>query len=113
MYCMTQMVRQISASLLFPLCSMVCAETLNSLAFDDLFASVTFLLRNSPGSIFITSYHKRRYFLIHLIFGLMMRIHLSFTICFDSFLYLLIRLPNNVQWGSPDVKMGLEVCETS
>lgn len=31
----------------------------DSNAFDDLFATVTFLLRNSPGSIFITSYHNR------------------------------------------------------
>ncbi|TKY70299.1 Methyltransferase protein 23 [Spatholobus suberectus] len=31
----------------------------DSNAFDNLFATVTFLLRNSPGSIFITSYHNR------------------------------------------------------
>ncbi|RHN69965.1 putative lysine methyltransferase, S-adenosyl-L-methionine-dependent methyltransferase [Medicago truncatula] len=31
----------------------------DSNAFDDLFATVTFLLQNSPGSIFITSYHNR------------------------------------------------------
>ncbi|WJX61186.1 hypothetical protein P8452_46303 [Trifolium repens] len=31
----------------------------DSNAFDDLFATVTFSLRNSPGSIFITSYHNR------------------------------------------------------
>ncbi|XP_045818061.1 probable methyltransferase-like protein 23 isoform X2 [Trifolium pratense] len=31
----------------------------DSNAFDDLFATVTFLLRNSPGSTFITSYHNR------------------------------------------------------
>ncbi|KAJ0041523.1 hypothetical protein Pint_28551 [Pistacia integerrima] len=30
-------------------------------AFDDLFASLTFLLKNSPGSVFITTYHNRRY----------------------------------------------------
>ncbi|MCI18328.1 methyltransferase-like protein 23-like, partial [Trifolium medium] len=34
----------------------------DSNAFDDLLATVTFLLRNSPGSTFITSYHNRRYF---------------------------------------------------
>ncbi|XP_070670937.1 uncharacterized protein [Malus domestica] len=28
-------------------------------AFDDLFATVTFLLQNSPGSVFITTYHNR------------------------------------------------------
>ncbi|XP_050241696.1 uncharacterized protein LOC126690548 isoform X2 [Quercus robur] len=28
-------------------------------AFDDLFATVKFLLQNSPGSVFITSYHNR------------------------------------------------------
>ncbi|XP_062144205.1 uncharacterized protein LOC133851687 isoform X1 [Alnus glutinosa] len=28
-------------------------------AFDDLFATVTFLLENSPGSVFITTYHNR------------------------------------------------------
>ncbi|KAM0945369.1 putative lysine methyltransferase, S-adenosyl-L-methionine-dependent methyltransferase [Dioscorea sansibarensis] len=27
--------------------------------FDDLFATVTFLLRHSPGSVFITTYHNR------------------------------------------------------
>ncbi|KAJ1403906.1 S-adenosyl-L-methionine-dependent methyltransferase [Sesbania bispinosa] len=31
----------------------------DSNAFDDLFATVTFLLQNSPGSTFITSYHNR------------------------------------------------------
>ncbi|KAH1163427.1 hypothetical protein AAZX31_01G150700 [Glycine max] len=31
----------------------------DSKAFDNLFATVTFLLRNSPGSTFITSYHNR------------------------------------------------------
>ncbi|QHN84684.1 Methyltransferase-like protein [Arachis hypogaea] len=31
----------------------------DSNAFDDLFATVTFLLQNSPGSSFITSYHNR------------------------------------------------------
>lgn len=31
----------------------------DSNAFDDLFATVTFLLRNSPGSVFVTSYHNR------------------------------------------------------
>ena len=36
------------------------------LAFDNLFATVTFLLQNSPGSIFITSYHNRRYFSFYL-----------------------------------------------
>ncbi|KAG5534548.1 hypothetical protein RHGRI_022610 [Rhododendron griersonianum] len=29
------------------------------LAFDDLFATVAFLLQNSPGSVFITTYHNR------------------------------------------------------
>ncbi|XP_058180666.1 uncharacterized protein LOC131299108 isoform X3 [Rhododendron vialii] len=28
-------------------------------AFDDLFATVAFLLQNSPGSVFITTYHNR------------------------------------------------------
>ncbi|RZB78875.1 Methyltransferase-like protein 23 [Glycine soja] len=32
----------------------------DSNAFDNLFATVTFLFRNSPGSTFITSYHNRR-----------------------------------------------------
>ncbi|KAL2988295.1 hypothetical protein AAZX31_11G078400 [Glycine max] len=31
----------------------------DSNAFDNLFATVTFLFRNSPGSTFITSYHNR------------------------------------------------------
>jgi len=29
--------------------------------FDDLFATVTFLLENSSGAVFITTYHNRRY----------------------------------------------------
>ncbi|KAI8566681.1 hypothetical protein RHMOL_Rhmol02G0061000 [Rhododendron molle] len=31
-------------------------------AFDDLFATVAFLLQNSPGSVFMTTYHNRRSF---------------------------------------------------
>lgn len=30
-------------------------------AFDDLFATVAFLLQSSPSSVFITTYHNRRY----------------------------------------------------
>ncbi|KAG2648100.1 hypothetical protein PVAP13_1NG050800 [Panicum virgatum] len=33
----------------------------DSANFDNLFATVTFLLENSPGSVFITTYHNRRY----------------------------------------------------
>nr|XP_043606946.1 methyltransferase-like protein 23 isoform X4 [Erigeron canadensis] len=33
----------------------------DSCAFDNLFATVKFLLENSPGSVFITSYHNRSY----------------------------------------------------
>ncbi|KAL9267585.1 Histone-arginine methyltransferase METTL23-like protein [Drosera capensis] len=32
----------------------------DSSAFDNLFCTVTFLLQNSPGSVFITTYHHRR-----------------------------------------------------
>ncbi|XP_057962622.1 uncharacterized protein LOC131154113 [Malania oleifera] len=31
----------------------------NTSAFDDLFATVTFLLQSSPGSVFVTTYHNR------------------------------------------------------
>lgn len=30
-------------------------------AFDDLFATVAFLLQSNPSSVFITTYHNRRY----------------------------------------------------
>ncbi|CAL5024393.1 unnamed protein product [Urochloa decumbens] len=33
----------------------------DSANFDDLFATVTFLLEKSPGAVFITAYHNRRY----------------------------------------------------
>ncbi|EMS60119.1 hypothetical protein TRIUR3_02077 [Triticum urartu] len=33
----------------------------DSAKFDDLFATVTFLLENSPGAVFITTYHNRRF----------------------------------------------------
>jgi hypothetical protein len=33
----------------------------DSAKFDDLFATVSFLLENSPGAMFITTYHNRRF----------------------------------------------------
>ncbi|KAF8012691.1 hypothetical protein BT93_I0756 [Corymbia citriodora subsp. variegata] len=35
------------------------ADVLYETTFDDLFATVSFLLQNSPGSVFITTYHNR------------------------------------------------------
>lgn len=51
------------------------------LAFDDLFATVTFLLRNSPESTFITSYHNRRYFPFSGMLELVKQFSLKSTLC--------------------------------
>ncbi|XP_027360235.1 methyltransferase-like protein 23 isoform X2 [Abrus precatorius] len=58
----------------------------DSNAFDDLFATVTFLLRNSPESIFITSYHNRSGH--HLIEFLMVKWGLKCLKLLDGFSFL-------------------------
>ncbi|KAI4314718.1 hypothetical protein L6164_027598 [Bauhinia variegata] len=58
----------------------------DSNAFDDLFASVTFLLQNSPGSTFITSYHNRSGH--HLIEFLMVKWGLKCVKLLDGFSFL-------------------------
>ncbi|KAL7235946.1 hypothetical protein ACSBR1_019262 [Camellia fascicularis] len=54
--------------------------------FDDLFATVTFLLQNSPGSVFITTYHNRSEH--HLIEFLMAKWGLKCTKLLDGFLFM-------------------------
>lgn len=55
-------------------------------AFDDLFATVKFLLQNSPGSVFITSYHNRSGH--HLIEFLMVKWGLKCVKLLDGFSFL-------------------------
>ncbi|KAF7809622.1 methyltransferase-like protein 23 isoform X1 [Senna tora] len=71
----------------------------DSNAFDDLFATVTFLLQNSPGSIFITSYHNRSGH--HLIEFLMVKWGLKCVKLLDGFSFLppckASKLSDNIQ----------------
>ncbi|KAI9166134.1 hypothetical protein LWI28_026798 [Acer negundo] len=55
-------------------------------AFDDLFATVTCLLENSPGSVFITTYHNRSGH--HLIEFLMVKWRLKCVKLLDGFSFL-------------------------
>uniref|UniRef100_A0A6N2N3W8 Methyltransferase-like protein 23 n=1 Tax=Salix viminalis TaxID=40686 RepID=A0A6N2N3W8_SALVM len=55
-------------------------------AFDDLFATVTFLLQNSPGSVFITTYHNRSGH--HLIEFLMLKWGLKCVKLIDAFSFM-------------------------
>ncbi|KAL5557510.1 hypothetical protein UlMin_039746 [Ulmus minor] len=55
-------------------------------AFDDLFATVTFLLQNSPGSVFITTYHNRSGH--HLIEFLMVKWGLKCLRLLDGFSFM-------------------------
>ncbi|KAL6222235.1 hypothetical protein ACLB2K_005627 [Fragaria x ananassa] len=55
-------------------------------AFDDLFATVAYLLQNSPGSVFITTYHNRSGH--HLIEFLMVKWGLKCTSLLDAFSFM-------------------------
>lgn len=55
-------------------------------AFDDLFATVAFLLQNSPGSVFITTYHNRSGH--HLIEFLMVKWGLKCVKLLDGFSFM-------------------------
>ncbi|XP_021815948.1 methyltransferase-like protein 23 isoform X2 [Prunus avium] len=64
-------------------------------AFDDLFATVTFLLQCSPGSVFITTYHNRRKHFVcimcsghHLIEFLMVKWGLKCVKLLDAFSFM-------------------------
>ncbi|XP_048231084.1 probable methyltransferase-like protein 23 isoform X2 [Ricinus communis] len=57
-----------------------------SSAFDDLFATVTFLLQKSPGSVFITTYHNRSGH--HLIEFLMVKWGLKCVKLLDGFSFM-------------------------
>ncbi|KAL5752422.1 hypothetical protein ACOSQ2_022929 [Xanthoceras sorbifolium] len=54
--------------------------------FDDLFATMTFLLENSPGSVFITTYHNRSGH--HLLEFLMVKWRLKCVKLLDGFSFL-------------------------
>ncbi|XP_077221260.1 putative methyltransferase family protein isoform X2 [Tasmannia lanceolata] len=54
--------------------------------FDDLFTTVTFLLQNSPGSVFLTTYHNQSGH--HLIEYLMMKWGLKCTKLLDAFSFM-------------------------
>ncbi|KAI3845628.1 hypothetical protein MKW92_049571 [Papaver armeniacum] len=54
--------------------------------FDNLFTTVTFLLQNTPGSVFITSYHNRSGH--HLIEYLMVKWSLKCTKLLDAFSFM-------------------------
>ncbi|RCV05783.1 hypothetical protein SETIT_1G110300v2 [Setaria italica] len=58
----------------------------DSANFDDLFATVTFLLENSPGAVFITTYHNRSGH--HLIEFLMVKWGLKCLKLLDGFSFL-------------------------
>nr|KJB40121.1 hypothetical protein B456_007G047700 [Gossypium raimondii] len=68
-------------------------------AFDDLFATVTFLLQSNPGSVFITTYHNRSGH--HLIEFLMVKWGLKCVKLLDGFSLLpsdkAARLSGNIQ----------------
>ncbi|KAH9710817.1 putative methyltransferase family protein [Citrus sinensis] len=55
-------------------------------AFDDLFATITYLLQSSPGSVFITTYHNRSGH--HLIEFLMVKWGLKCVKLVDGFSFL-------------------------
>lgn len=55
-------------------------------AFDNLFATVAFLLRNSPGSVFVTTYHNRSGH--HLIEFLMVKWGLKCVKLLDGFSFM-------------------------
>ncbi|XP_038883268.1 methyltransferase-like protein 23 isoform X2 [Benincasa hispida] len=68
-------------------------------AFDDLFSTVAFLLQNSPGSIFITTYHNRSGH--HLIEFLMVKWGLKCEKLVDGFAFMpsqkAAKLSGNIQ----------------
>ncbi|CAK9177190.1 unnamed protein product [Ilex paraguariensis] len=55
-------------------------------AFDDLFATVAFILQNSPGSVFMTTYHNRSGH--HLIEFLMVKWGLKCVKLLDGFSFM-------------------------
>ncbi|KAL9264798.1 Histone-arginine methyltransferase METTL23-like protein [Drosera capensis] len=71
----------------------------DSSAFDNLFSTVTFLLQNSPGSVFITTYHNRSGH--HLIEFLMVKWGLKCIKLIDGFSFIpphkASRLGGNIQ----------------
>ncbi|GKV44115.1 hypothetical protein SLEP1_g51334 [Rubroshorea leprosula] len=83
----------------------------DSSAFDDLFATVTFLLQSSPGSVFITTYHNRSGH--HLIEFLMVKWGLKCVKLLDGFSFLppykASRLSGNIQLA--EIMLDLEDAE--
>ncbi|XP_031402805.1 methyltransferase-like protein 23 isoform X2 [Punica granatum] len=70
-------------------------------AFDDLFATVSFLLQNSPSSVFITTYHNRSGH--HLIEFLMVKWGLKCAKLFDGFSIL---PPNKASGISGNIQLA-------
>ncbi|KAJ6929779.1 hypothetical protein NC652_013608 [Populus alba x Populus x berolinensis] len=70
-------------------------------AFDDLFATVTFLLQNSPGSVFITTYHNRSGH--HLIEFLMLKWGLKCVKLIDVFSFM---PPNKASGLSGNIQLA-------
>ncbi|XP_019054485.1 PREDICTED: methyltransferase-like protein 23 isoform X2 [Nelumbo nucifera] len=75
--------------------------------FDDLFATVTFLLQNSPGSVFVTTYHNRSGH--HLIEYLMVKWGLRCTRLLDAFSFLPSSKASNLSGNIQLVEMILDL----
>ncbi|OEL15237.1 Methyltransferase-like protein 23 [Dichanthelium oligosanthes] len=78
----------------------------DSANFDDLFATVTFLLENSPGAVFITTYHNRSGH--HLIEFLMVKWGLKCLKLLDGFSFLLSCKAASLQGNIQLVEIALD-----
>uniref|UniRef100_A0A453N1W5 Methyltransferase like 23 n=1 Tax=Aegilops tauschii subsp. strangulata TaxID=200361 RepID=A0A453N1W5_AEGTS len=78
----------------------------DSAKFDDLFATVTFLLENSPGAVFITTYHNRSGH--HLIEFLMVKWGLKCLKLLDGFSFLPSCKADSLQGNIQLVEITLE-----
>ncbi|KAI4979293.1 hypothetical protein ZWY2020_016046 [Hordeum vulgare] len=78
----------------------------DSAKFDDLFATVTFLLENSPGAVFITTYHNRSGH--HLIEFLMVKWGLKCLKLLDGFSFLPSCKADSLQGNIQLVEIALE-----
>ncbi|XP_072980822.1 uncharacterized protein [Typha angustifolia] len=73
--------------------------------FDDLFATVTFLLQSSPGAVFITTYHNRSGH--HLIEFLMVKWGLKCSILLDGFSFMPLCKASSLQGNIQLVEITL------
>ncbi|KAL4186992.1 hypothetical protein AMTRI_Chr09g16630 [Amborella trichopoda] len=74
--------------------------------FEDLFASVTFLLRSTPGSIFITAYHNRSGH--HLVEYLMVKWGLKCVKLLDAFSFMPASKASTLQGNFELIEVKLE-----